>query len=113
MALKGRNNFTPEGLIRLSNFQTNVRHRSDAEKKALRETALKRNAQRCTCPYCGKEGQYTAMHTWHFDHCPNNPNCSEEGKKRREQLIQRMKNLNQQKKAENQTNEKKKTKQTK
>lgn len=60
IALKGRNRFTTEGLASLIAYQT-ARERSDSDREALRQAALARNTQRVVCPYCGKEGQVTAM----------------------------------------------------
>lgn len=93
ITLKGRNRFTTEGFARLIAYQT-ARERSDSDREALRQAALARNAQRVVCPYCGKEGQVTAMHRWHFENCKKAPNPSQKSIEEREELRQRMLGFN-------------------
>lgn len=89
IALKGRNRFTAEGLANLIAYQT-AREHSDFDREALRQAALARNTQRVICPYCGKEGQATAMRRWHFENCSQAPNPSQRIIQQREALRQRM-----------------------
>jgi hypothetical protein len=97
ISLKGRNRFTPEGLIRLSEYQTN-RERPEELRAALSKSASERNFIPCICPYCGRSGQYTAMHRWHFENCLKAPNPSQESMEARKKLSERAKKFNKEKK---------------
>jgi hypothetical protein len=92
-ALKGRNSFTEDGLARLVAYQT-ARQRTDSEIDVLRQAALQRNAAKVVCPYCGKEGQATAMRRWHFENCKQAPNQSQKTIEQREELRKRMLGFN-------------------
>jgi hypothetical protein len=74
----------------LRDYQTNTRKRSDLEIKALRETAIKNNSRKVICPYCNKEGQFTAMHRWHFENCKLAPNPSIKSQLERQKLSENM-----------------------
>ena len=77
-ALKGRNRFTEKGLSDLKFYQTQLRKRSESELEDLRKAALERNFRKVVCPYCNKEGQFTAMRRWHFENCKFAPNKNNE-----------------------------------
>lgn len=89
----GRNRFTEEGLARLVNYQRN-RERTYSHREALRQAALLKNSKKVVCPFCGKEGQFTAMRRWHFENCKKAPNPSLKSIEQREKLRQRMIDLN-------------------
>ncbi len=97
VTLKGRNRFTTQGLYNLIAYQT-ARERSETEREALSQAALLRNAQKLVCPYCGKEGQATAMRRWHFENCNQAPHPSKKIIDQREELRKRMMLLNTKKK---------------
>lgn len=44
----------------------NISKRPEVRKKIKEKFNLR---PKLTCPHCGKTGQYTVMHRWHFDNC--------------------------------------------
>lgn len=44
------------------------------QKQAMREYNQNRKLPNLACPHCSKEGNYVAMHRWHFDHCKHKEN---------------------------------------
>ena len=47
---------------------TGILH-TEEHKAKIRNTLLKRNFQKYTCPHCGKIEGKTYMYRWHFDNC--------------------------------------------
>lgn len=68
-SLIGVNKMTQKGRDSVSEYQSNIRIRSEQERENLRQNAIKRNQLLTTCPYCKKVGQRPAMFRWHFDNC--------------------------------------------
>ena len=90
----GRPKHTPESRAAIASYQRDQRQRSGEELKTLSDATHARNEQTVTCPYCGKHGQFTAMKRWHFANCKKAPNTSEKALQQREELAQRMRELN-------------------
>jgi YD repeat-containing protein len=65
--LMGVNKMTQKGKDSVSNYQSNIRIRSEQEREILRQNAIKRNQESTICPYCKKVGQRPAILRWHFD----------------------------------------------
>jgi hypothetical protein len=62
---------TEIAIQRLANIEK-YRYKGDLPED-IRKISGNRNSYKVTCPYCNKEGGYTAMRIWHFDNCKLNP----------------------------------------
>jgi len=69
---------TNESLEKMKNSHGKGENNKNYGRKNSPETIKKmqdaaKNRIKMTCPYCKKEGQISAMHTWHFDKCKLKP----------------------------------------
>jgi hypothetical protein len=94
-ALIGLKKHSEEGKKAISQYQREIRIRSEEELTRLRQTATARNQQEAICPYCGQIGKsFLAMKRWHFENCKKAPNPSPQSLQDREKLKKRFLTLN-------------------